>query len=143
MATALDNDEMPVINVTSAAGATPVAYDIVFNTTAMAPLQQMNLEGLNLPAEILTGIRTLSYDRATKVVIKFKTPWWFWNAEKSVIWGGIEQLSSGRDAHKLARPELHRRQADSQRSYSQAVHPEPRDTLEKTDLKPSVDFLMS
>lgn len=87
MATA--NDKMPVIKVTSVGGATPVAYDMVFNTTAMAPLQQMNLEGLNLPAEILTGIRTLSYDRATKVVIKFKTPWWFKNVDKSIIYGRI------------------------------------------------------
>ncbi|KAK3374262.1 hypothetical protein B0T24DRAFT_679621 [Lasiosphaeria ovina] len=52
------------------------AYDMVFNTTAMAPLQRMDIEGLKLPDNVLTAIRMLSYDRATKVAIKFKSPWW-------------------------------------------------------------------
>jgi len=51
-------------------------YTAVFNTTAMPCLQRMDLSRLYLPDEILTGIRTLSYDRATKVAIKFSRPWW-------------------------------------------------------------------
>jgi monoamine oxidase len=56
--------------------AKTTAYEMVFNTTAMAPLQRMDIQGLNLPENILTGIRTLSYDRATKVAIRFRTRWW-------------------------------------------------------------------
>ncbi|KAF4637353.1 hypothetical protein G7Y89_g709 [Cudoniella acicularis] len=66
------------------AGQQPVEYDMVFNTTAMAPLQQMNLQGLGLPNNILTGIRSLSYDRATKVAIRFTKPWW-------KLYGGVSR----------------------------------------------------
>ncbi|KAM5356605.1 hypothetical protein ACJ41O_003251 [Fusarium nematophilum] len=52
------------------------SYNAVFNTTAMGPLQRMDIQGLKLPNEILTGIRALAYDRSCKVAIKFKTPWW-------------------------------------------------------------------
>jgi monoamine oxidase len=52
------------------------SYDMVFNTTAMGPLQRMDLSGLNLPNVVLDAIRSLSYDRATKVAIKFKQAWW-------------------------------------------------------------------
>ncbi|KAF4945937.1 hypothetical protein FSARC_14313 [Fusarium sarcochroum] len=58
-------------------------YDMVFNTTAMGPLQRMDIQGLvkgfgfpKSQKNILTGIRALSYDRACKVAIKFKTRWW-------------------------------------------------------------------
>ncbi|KAJ4252416.1 hypothetical protein NW762_011016 [Fusarium torreyae] len=58
-------------------------YDMVFNTTAMGPLQRMDISGLvngfgvqKNKKKILTGIRALSYDRACKVAIKFKTRWW-------------------------------------------------------------------
>lgn len=70
-----DNETTKKINVT-VAGKDPVDYDMVFNTTAMGPLQQMDLQGLGLADNILTAIRSLSYDRATKVAIRFKTPWW-------------------------------------------------------------------
>ncbi|KAK0648317.1 hypothetical protein B0T16DRAFT_348400 [Cercophora newfieldiana] len=67
------------IQVTTGAGKTPpttTPYDMVFNTTALGPLQRMDLSGLNLDRPILDGIRSLSYDRATKVAIKFNTRWW-------------------------------------------------------------------
>jgi hypothetical protein len=64
-------------------------YDMVFNTTAMGPLQQMDLEGLQLPHPILTGIRALGYDRATKVVIRFSKPWWYLNPDETKIYGGV------------------------------------------------------
>lgn len=73
-------DEGKTIAVTTTgpqgAGSSQCHYHMVFNTTPMACLQRMDLEGLKLPSPILTGIRSLSYDRATKVAIKFKTPWW-------------------------------------------------------------------
>ncbi|KAK3942457.1 hypothetical protein QBC46DRAFT_283661 [Diplogelasinospora grovesii] len=73
-------DQGTTIGITStdSQGKNPTTekYTMVFNTTAMAPLQRMDIEGLQLPDEILTGIRALSYDRATKVAIKFATPWW-------------------------------------------------------------------
>ncbi|QPC80210.1 hypothetical protein HYE68_010962 [Fusarium pseudograminearum] len=71
------------IEVTLAGAKKPESYDMVFNTTAMGPLQRMDISGLvpsfGLPEyqkKILTGIRALSYDRACKVAIKFKTRWW-------------------------------------------------------------------
>ncbi|UZP43072.1 hypothetical protein NXS19_010888 [Fusarium pseudograminearum] len=71
------------IEVTLAGAKKPESYDMVFNTTAMGPLQRMDISGLvpsfGLPdyqKKILTGIRALSYDRACKVAIKFKTRWW-------------------------------------------------------------------
>ncbi|KAH7183328.1 uncharacterized protein B0J16DRAFT_289896 [Fusarium flagelliforme] len=71
------------IEVTLAGATKPESYDMVFNTTAMGPLQRMDIAGLvpgfGLPGtqkKILTGIRALSYDRACKVAIKFKTRWW-------------------------------------------------------------------
>lgn len=51
-------------------------YAAVFNTTAMGCLQQMDLSGLELDEGILQGIRTLAYDRASKVAIKFSRNWW-------------------------------------------------------------------
>jgi monoamine oxidase len=72
------------VSVTSSAGTE--AYDMVFNTTAMGPLQRMDLSGLNLPNNVLDGIRSLGYDRATKVAIKFTEPWW---TTKYKIIGGV------------------------------------------------------
>ena len=85
---ALSDDETNKKISVTVEGQQPVEYDFVFNTTAMAPLQQMDLEGLNLAQPILTGIRSLSYDRATKVAIRFKTPWWNPD-EDTKVYGGI------------------------------------------------------
>jgi len=73
------------VSVTSSATSTS-DYDMVFNTTAMAPLQRMDLSKLSLPNNVLDGIRSLSYDRATKVAIKFTSPWW---TTKYNIIGGV------------------------------------------------------
>jgi monoamine oxidase len=51
-------------------------YESVYNTTTMGCLERMDIQGLNLQSEVLTGIRALSYDRATKVCIKFNSAWW-------------------------------------------------------------------
>ena len=47
----------------------------------------MDLQGLGLPDKTLTAIRSLSYDRATKVAIRFSKPWW--NPKSKDIYGGI------------------------------------------------------
>ena len=83
-----NNNETDKISVT-VAGQQPVEYDMVFNTTALGPLQQMDLQGLGLPDDILTGIRSLSYDRSTKVAIRFSRPWW--NPGSTEIYGGISR----------------------------------------------------
>lgn len=56
--------------------APPTEYAAVFNTTTFGCLQRMDIQGLGLSPDNLCGIRALSYDRATKVAIKFNTPWW-------------------------------------------------------------------
>ncbi|KAK4164370.1 hypothetical protein QBC43DRAFT_370029 [Cladorrhinum sp. PSN259] len=171
MALGQDKDNKTVINVTTAASSAPVTYDIVFNTTAMAPLQQINLGGLNLPDEILTGIRTLSYDRATKVAIKFKSPWWFKNNDKSIIWGGVSKSdlpisnvvypswNDGPDSPAVLMVSYSWAQGATRmgslvQDYT-LVKPSLNDPIlklciqnlatlwEETELKPSVDFLMS
>ena len=80
------SDKGSKISVT-VAGKPPVDYDMVFNTTPMGPFKEMDLQDVKLPDNILTGIRSLSYDRATKVAIKFSKPWW--NQDPKKIYGGI------------------------------------------------------
>ena len=84
---ALSHDKSSKKISVTVAGQQPVEYDMVFNTTAMGPLQRMDLQGLGLPNQILTDIRSLSYDRATKVAIRFSKPWW--NPNSKEIYGGI------------------------------------------------------
>lgn len=52
-------------------GDAPRHYATVFNTTTLAALQRMDLEGLNLPFAAKTAIRSLHYDTSTKIGIKF------------------------------------------------------------------------
>ncbi|KAF2148559.1 FAD/NAD(P)-binding domain-containing protein [Myriangium duriaei CBS 260.36] len=52
------------------------SYSAVFNTTAFGALQRMDLQGLNLSQLQQMAIRSLSYDRATKIAIKFSHNWW-------------------------------------------------------------------
>ena len=51
-------------------------YAAVFNTTTLACLQRMDLTGLELLYEQKDAIRSLHYDTASKVGMKFKYPWW-------------------------------------------------------------------
>lgn len=73
-----DEDVLGNIGVTSDSGSAQrtAQYKAVFNTTAMGCLQQMNLSKLGLDQGILQGIRTLNYDHASKVEIKFSRNWW-------------------------------------------------------------------
>ncbi|KAK2019182.1 L-amino acid oxidase [Colletotrichum eremochloae] len=90
VAMGLNNDKIEV-TWTDKSGKTapPKKYDMVFNTTAMAPLQRMDLSKLGLPHQALLGIRALSYDRASKVAIKFKSRWWKSIYQKPDVFGGI------------------------------------------------------
>ena len=65
--------------------APPTEYAAVLTTTTFGCLQRMDILGLKLSPDNLCGIRALSYDRATKVAIKFKSPWW----EKRLPYGGV------------------------------------------------------
>ena len=51
-------------------------YAAVFNTTSLAWLQRIDLTGLELLYEQKDAIRSLHYDTASKVGMKFKYPWW-------------------------------------------------------------------
>ena len=51
-------------------------YAAVFNTTTLACLQRMDLTKLELLYEQKDAIRSLHYDTASKVGMKFKNPWW-------------------------------------------------------------------
>ncbi|MCJ1407670.1 hypothetical protein MMC19_001741 [Ptychographa xylographoides] len=71
-----DNDNTISVTVTQEGKANTNTYATVFNTTTMGCLQRMDISGLNLGADLLTGIRALSYDRACKVAVMFTDPWW-------------------------------------------------------------------
>ena len=70
-----DDDVNRIISVTSDNEKTK-QYKAVFSTTAMGCLQQMDLSKLRLDQGVLQGIRTLHYDHASKVAIKFSRNWW-------------------------------------------------------------------
>ena len=61
-------------------------YAAVFNTTTLACLQRMDLTGLELLYEQKDAIRSLHYDTASKVGMKFKYPWWI---KYGVVQGGL------------------------------------------------------
>ena len=69
-------DVVTVTSLNSNGHESTKKYGAVFNTTTFGALQRMDLSKLGLQRQQLTGIRALSYDRATKVAIKFKNPWW-------------------------------------------------------------------
>ena len=61
-------------------------YAAVFNTTTLACLQRMDLTGLELLYEQKDAIRSLHYDTASKVGMKFKYPWWI---KYGIVEGGL------------------------------------------------------
>ncbi|KAF2843230.1 FAD-linked reductase [Patellaria atrata CBS 101060] len=74
-----NNDCTVTVKVDDGSGISKLVshgYATVYKTTTMGALQCMDLSGLKLPEELFTGIRSLSYDRASKVVIVFSNPWW-------------------------------------------------------------------
>ena len=54
----------------------PRQYATVFNTTSLACMERMDLEGAELHPALKDAIRTLHYDISGKVAIKFNHPWW-------------------------------------------------------------------
>ncbi|KAI9660582.1 MAG: hypothetical protein M1821_009934 [Bathelium mastoideum] len=71
-----DNGETVGVTYIDQTGQNSKNYSVVFNTTTFGCLQHMDLQGLQLSKDTLVGIRALSYDRATKIAIKFTNPWW-------------------------------------------------------------------
>jgi monoamine oxidase len=74
----VDNKGSIEVTYANAAGGSDIVktYESVYNTTTFGCMERMDIQGLGLSDDILTGIRALSYDRATKVCIKFNSPWW-------------------------------------------------------------------
>ena len=64
----------------------PRKYEAVFNTTTLACLQRIDLTGLELLYEQKDAIRSLHYDTASKVGMKFKTNWWM---KYGIVRGGL------------------------------------------------------
>lgn len=96
--TMVDNDRNGNLSVTSDNGSTQKTnqYKAVFSTTAMGCLQQMDLSKLGLDQSVLQGIRTLNYDHASKVAIKFSRNWWrdlvaLPNTPQDKRFGGVSQ----------------------------------------------------
>lgn len=54
----------------------PRRYASIINTTALACLQRVDITDLGLSPTVKIALRTLHYDSATKVAIKFNSPWW-------------------------------------------------------------------
>ena len=81
------------INVTYVSNGSPQVstYSAVFNSTNLGCFGQMNLGGLPIksdPFSQWTAIRSLSYDSAGKVAIKFKTAWWISEGNMNKL-GGV------------------------------------------------------
>ena len=66
-----------------------VISSAVFNSTTLGCLSQMDLGDLlsqHDPFPQWTAIRSLSYDSAAKVAIKFKTAWWINEGNEQIGW---------------------------------------------------------
>lgn len=51
-------------------------FDAVVNSTTLGALQAIDLTELSLPRSTETAIRSINYSGATKIAVKFRTPWW-------------------------------------------------------------------
>ena len=65
----------PSMKVKVSGEAEPREYMTVFATPTLACMQRMDLTGLELLYEQKDAIRSLHYDTATKVGMKFTHPW--------------------------------------------------------------------
>lgn len=64
------------IEVQVSGEAAPRIYSKVFCTASLPCMQRMDLHGLELHPSLKDGLRSLRYDAACKVAIRFRTPWW-------------------------------------------------------------------
>ncbi|KAK7060039.1 amine oxidase [Favolaschia claudopus] len=64
------------VTTTSADGPTDTEYDHVIPTMPLGCLRMVDTSALQFPWELQTALRTLHYDSAIKVAVKFKTRWW-------------------------------------------------------------------
>jgi monoamine oxidase len=65
----------------------PRRYDSIINTTTLAYLQRVDVTDLGLSPTLKIALRTLHYDSATKVAIKFNSPWWI--TQFGITEGGV------------------------------------------------------
>ncbi|KAJ7223279.1 amine oxidase [Mycena pura] len=66
------------LNVTTTSESGPVdsEYEHVISTMPFGCLRMVDTSGLEFPWELETALRTLHYDSAIKVAVRFKTRWW-------------------------------------------------------------------
>lgn len=55
---------------------TPRHYSAVLSSTTLPALQKADINGLSLPYDMKTAIRSLRYETGTKVGMKFSREWW-------------------------------------------------------------------
>lgn len=65
----------------------PRRYSTIINTTTLACLQRIDTTDLELSPTVKVALRTLGYDSATKVAIKFDHPWWI--SKLGITAGGV------------------------------------------------------
>ena len=65
----------------------PRRYSTIINTTTLACLQRVDTADLELSPTVKVALRTLGYDSATKVAIKFDHPWWI--SKLGITAGGV------------------------------------------------------
>jgi monoamine oxidase len=71
----MHNDDVDITFSTKQGKAETRTYSAVFNSTTLGALGRIELNGLGSEDQI-TAIRSLAYDSAAKIAIKFKTAWW-------------------------------------------------------------------
>ena len=86
------------INVTYVSNGSPQVstYSAFFNSTTLGCFGQMDLGGLPIESDLFSqwmAIRSLSYDSAAKVAIKFKIAWWISEGNMNKL-GGVSTTDS-------------------------------------------------
>ncbi|KAF7378472.1 Amine oxidase [Mycena sanguinolenta] len=64
------------VTTTSESGLVDSEYAHIISTMPFGCLRMVDTSALEFPWELQTGLRTLHYDSAIKVAVKFKTRWW-------------------------------------------------------------------
>jgi monoamine oxidase len=64
------------VTTTSKSGLIDSEYAHVISTMPFGCLRMVDTSALEFPWELQTALRTLHYDSAIKVAVKFKTRWW-------------------------------------------------------------------
>ncbi|KAF2094596.1 hypothetical protein NA57DRAFT_68625 [Rhizodiscina lignyota] len=64
-------------------------YNVLFNSTTLACLQQMDLSTAGVNYGTKQATRSLGYGPSAKVAIKFKTAWWIHSLQPPITSGGL------------------------------------------------------